>query len=166
MRDSLIRGVGLTASVCGFAGIVWVYAHQPQTFAEATGALTATVGAYRVDQQSFDDGLRFFNGDNFPAARLAFDRADPAHQDPRAQFYIAYSFYREGWGRMYVNPELYRRGLDAVNRASAAAPRGRVVVDDASLAMHSGDELKAELESGLAAPTEMNPIAIVRRHRK
>src|SRR5262245_17455155 len=109
MRDSLIRGAGLTAAVCGCAGIVWVYAHQPQTLAEATGALTASVGAYRVDEPSFGDGLRLFNSENFAAARLAFERADPAHQDPRTQFYIAYSFYREGWGRMAVNAELYRR---------------------------------------------------------
>ena len=166
MRDSMIRTIGLMLAVCGFAAIVWVYSRQPQTLAEATGALTATVGAYRIDEQAFGDGLRFFHGDQFGAARLAFERADPAHQEPRTQFYIAYSYYREGWGRMYVDKDLFARGLEAVNRAIAAAPHGRIVVDDARVEMRSADELKAELEAGLQASTEMNPITIVRRHRK
>jgi len=32
--------------------------------------------------------------------------------------------------------------------------------------MRSGDELKAELEAGMQAGTEMNPLTIVRRQRK
>jgi len=32
--------------------------------------------------------------------------------------------------------------------------------------MRSGDELKAELETGLQARTEVNPFTIVRRQRK
>jgi len=166
MSDSMIRAIGLALTICCFAGIVWVYSHQPQTFAEATGALTATVGAYHVDEQAFADGFRFFHRDQFAAARLAFDRADPAHQEPRTQFYIAYSYYREGWGRMYVDKVLFTRGLEAINRAIAAAPGGRIVVDDANLQMRSGDELKAELEAGIQAGTEMNPFTILRRQRK
>ena len=166
MPDSVIRAVGLALTVCCFAAIVWVYSRQPQTFAEATGALSASVGAYRVDDEAFGDGFRFFHRDQFAAARLAFDRADPAHQDPRTQFYIAYSYYREGWGRMYVDQVLFARGLEAINRAIAAAPRGRIVVDDANLQMRSGDELKAELEAGMQAGTEVNPFTILRRQRK
>src|ERR671934_2772465 len=162
MPDWVIRTIGLALTVCGFAAIVWVYSRQPQTFAEATGALSATLGAYHVDEQAFADGFRFFHRDQFAAARFAFDRADPAHQDPRTQFYIAYSYYREGWGRMYVDRDLFARGLEAVNRAIAAAPHGRVVVDDANLEMRSGDELKAELEAGIHAGTEVNPLTIFR----
>ncbi|HJZ73858.1 MAG TPA: hypothetical protein VKE51_19100 [Vicinamibacterales bacterium] len=166
MNDSMIRASGLALAVCGFGAIAWVYSRQPQTFAEASGALSATIGVYRIDEQAFADGLRFFRADQFAAARLALDRADRAHQDPRTQFYIAYSYYREGWGRVYVDKDLYARGLTAVDRAIAAAPRGRVVVDDANLEMRSGDELKAELEAGVQASTEVNPLTIVRRHRK
>jgi hypothetical protein len=166
MRDEMVRALGLALAVCGFGGIVWVYSHQPQTLAEATGALSATIGAYQVDEQAFADGIRFFRGDQFAAARLAFDRADAAHQDPRTQFYIAYSYYREGWGRIYVDKDLFARGLVAVDRAIAAAPHGRVVVDDANLQMRSGDELKAELEAGVHATTDVNPLTIVRRQRK
>jgi len=166
MRDEIVRTIGLALTGCGFAGIVWVYSHQPQTLAEATGAFSATVGVYRIDEQSFADGLRFFRGDEFGAARLAFERADPARQDPRTQFYIAYSYYREGWGRLYVDKDLFARGLDAVNRAIAAAPNGRVIVEDPTLQMRSGDELKAELQSGLQGRTDLNPLTIVRRQRK
>jgi hypothetical protein len=166
MRDWMVRPIGLTFAVCYFAAIVWVYTRQPQTFDEARGALSASVGAYRVDDQAFADGLTFFHADEFAPARLAFGRADPAHQDARTQFYIAYSCYREGWGRLYIDKVLFARGLDAVNRAITAAPRGRIIVDDPNLAMRSGDELKAELEAGLQAPSELNPITIARRHRK
>src|SRR6185295_9791720 len=158
MRESTARMVGLAAAIGYAIFIAWVYVQQPQTVAEFTGALTATVGAYQIDRQAFDDGLRFFRGDQFDAARLAFDRADPAHQDPRTQFYIAYSYYRQGWGRLYVDKDLFARGSEAVDRAIAASPNGRVVVDDSNLQMHSGDELKAELEAGLNAPTPMNPF--------
>jgi hypothetical protein len=89
MRESTLRVVGLALVVSYAAFIVWLYVRQPQTVAEMTGALTATVGAYQIDRQAFDDGVRFFRGDQFDAARLAFERADPAHQDPRTQFYIA-----------------------------------------------------------------------------
>jgi hypothetical protein len=166
MRDSVIRAIGLALAGSSFAAIVWVYSRQPQTLAEATGALSASVGAYHADEQAFADGLRLFRGDQFAASRLAFDRADPAHQDAWTQFYIAYSYYREGWGRVYVDKDLYARGLDAINRAIASAPRGRIVVDDANLQMRSGDELKAELEAGVHATTAVNPFTIVRRQRK
>lgn len=162
----MVRAVGLLLTVCGFAAIAWVYSRQPQTFGEATGALSATIGAYQVDDQAFADGLGFFRRDEFAAARLAFDRADPAHQDARTQFYVAYSYYREGWGRLYVDKDLFARGLEAVNLAVAAAPNGRVVLDDSNLMMHSGDELKAELDAGLHSPTPINPFAIMRRQRK
>lgn len=162
----MVRAIGLLVTVCGFAAIVWIYSRQPQTLSEATGALSATLGAYRVDDQAFADAVSFFHRDEFAAARLAFDRADPAHQDPRTQFYVAYSYYREGWGRLYVDKDLFARGLEAVNRAIAAAPTGRIVVDDSNLQMHSGDELKAELEAGLHAPTPMNPLTLMQRQRK
>lgn len=166
MRDGMVRAIGLALAAGYVAAIGWVYTRQPQTVAEATGALTASVGAYRVDAQAFADGLGFFHADQFAAARLAFARADPALQDPRTQFYVAYSYYRQGWGRFSVDKDLLARGLEATDRAIAAAPRGRIVVDDQNLEMHSGDELKAELDAELHAPTDLNPLTLVRRRRK
>lgn len=168
MRESIARALGVLIAAAYAAFIGWVYVHQPQSVVEATGALSATIGAYHIEQQAFGEGLRFFRNDQFAAARIAFDRADPAHQDPATQFYIAYSYYRQGWGRFYNDTELFTRGLAAVNRAMTLAPSGRIVVDDPDLEMKSADELKAELEAGLAArsASDFNPLAVYRRHRK
>ena len=158
-RNLLIRAGGLALSV-GYAAVIgWLYVQQPQTAAEVTGGLAATVGAYRIDQQSFDDGLRFFRKDEFAAARTAFERADQAQRDARTQFYIAYSYYREGWGRTYHDDALYTRGLQTAQRAMALAPQHRLVVDDANLGMKSLDELIAELEAGLRRDaSDFNPM--------
>ena len=163
MRDGLVRGIGV-AIVAGYATLIgWLYVRQPQTAAEVTGGLAASIGTYRVEPQAFEDGLQFFRGDQFAAARAAFERADPARQDARTQFYVAYSYYRQGWGRLYQDDELFAQGLDAVNRAIARAPGGRIVVDDANLQMRSGDELKAELEAGLRRDaSDFNPFRVVR----
>src|SRR5580765_2695466 len=149
MRESAIRSMGLAASVCYAALIVWVYAHQPQSLAEVSGSLTASIGAYQIDQPAFDEGLRLFHDDQFEAARAAFERADAAHKDARTQFYIAYSFYREGWGRFYDDDRLFARGVEAADRAIALAPHGNLREDDPALMLHTADELRAELQSGI-----------------
>jgi tetratricopeptide (TPR) repeat protein len=152
MREPLVRSAGLVLSVS--------YA---ETMAEVTGGLASSVGAYAIDSDQFGDGLAFFRKDQFPEARAALERADPARRDARTQFYIAYAFYRQGWGRLYHDNELYRRGLDAVNRAIALAPNGRLVIDDdPDLRAPSADELKAELEAGLTrGPTDFNPLRVL-----
>jgi hypothetical protein len=157
----MVRAAGLTLSILYAAAIVWLYSSQPQTRAEAVGGLAATLGAYRIDRQAFDDGVAFFRQDKFAEARLAFDRADSARRDALTQFYIAYSYYREGWGRVYSDDKLFKAGLDAVNRAIEVAPDHRLVVDDGTLQMHSTDELKVELERGLARePSDFNPLRV------
>jgi hypothetical protein len=157
----MVRIAGLVMSMGYAAVIVWLYASQPQTGAEALGGLAATVGAYRVDEQAFADGLRFFRADQFPEARMAWERADPAHRDGRTQFYVAYSFYRQGWGRFASDDELFAQGLAAVNRAIEIAPANRLVVEDDTLAMRSAEELKVELERGMRRePSDFNPLRV------
>ena len=166
MRDHTVRAVGLALTIAYAALIVWLYGRQPQTFAEVTGGLAATVGAYRIDPQAFEDGRRFFASDRFAEARAAFSRADPAQRDARTQFFIAYSYYREGWGRLYHDDALYAQGLEAVNRALALAPRGRLVVDDPALQIQTPDELKAELEAGLRREaSDFNPLKLLRKRK-
>jgi hypothetical protein len=163
MREPTLRALGLALAALYAAFIIWVYVQQPQTVAQVTGGLKATVGAYRIDQQAFDDGLRFFRNEQFVEARAAFERADPANRDARTRFYIAYSYYRQGWGRLYHDDELFGRGLDEVNRAIAVAPGGRLVVDDPNLGLRSADELKAELEAGLRhEASDLNPLKLFR----
>jgi len=145
-----------------YAGaIVWIYGSQPQSRAEALGGLAATVGAYRIVDRAFDDGLTFFRAEKFPEARMAFERADPAHRDSRTQFYIAYSFYREGWGRLYNDDRLFTQGLETLDRAIAVAPGNRIVVEDETLGMRSAEELRAEFQRGLRRDvSDFNPMRV------
>src|SRR5918996_6519078 len=153
MNETVVRAAGLGITIVYASLIAWLFVRQPATFAEVTGGLSSAVGAYRIDQQAFDDARRYFRNDQFAEARAAFDRADPARRDARTQFYIAYAFFREGWGRFYSDDKLYRAGLEAVNRAIALAPGGRLVVEEPGQEIRTADELKAELERGLVVET-------------
>jgi hypothetical protein len=163
MQERTARALGLAVAAVYATLVGWLYARQPQTIAQVTGGLTAAIGAYRIDEQAFADGLRFFRSDHFPEARMAFMRADPAERNARTQFYIAYSYYREGWGRIYHDAALYRQGLEALDRAVALAPAGRLVVeDDPNLKIHSADELRAELEAGIRVDaSDFNPMRLL-----
>ncbi|HVD93913.1 MAG TPA: hypothetical protein VNC21_16570 [Vicinamibacterales bacterium] len=166
MREPAIRGAGLVLAIAYAVVIAWLYASQPQTVAQVTGGFASMVGAYRIDAQAFDDGLKFFRRDQFPEARSAFARADSAERDARTQFYIAYSYYREGWGRVYNDDVLFGRGIVAVDKAIAVAPGGRLVVDDADLRMHSADELRAELQRGVTREaSDFNPLKVFRTRK-
>ena len=155
----MLRLAGLVMSCVYAAVIVWLYSSQPQTGAEAVGGLAATIGAYTIDRDAFEQGVTFFRQEKFAEARMAFARADRARRDARTQFYIAYSYYREGWGRLYSDDRLFKPGLDAVNRAIEVAPGNRLVVEDETLGMRTAVELKAELERGLKRePSDLNPL--------
>lgn len=163
MREPIIRSAGLLLTIAYASAIGWMYARQPESRAQVTGGLASFLHAYRIDQQAFEDGLAFFRRDEFEAARAAFARADPAQRDARTQFYIAYSLYREGWGRIRTDTALYAEGLKAVDRAIAAAPDGRIVVDDPGLQMRSADELRAALADGIAHP--VHPLQMLRARK-
>jgi hypothetical protein len=166
MREHTTRIVGLLVAALYASIVGWLYARQPQTIAQFTGGLSDAVGMYWVDERAFDDGLRFFHNEQFPEARMAFARADPAVRDARSQFYIAYACYRQGWGRLYHDDRLYQEGLEAVYRAIALAPQGHLVVDDPRLLMHTADELKVELEAGIRRDaSDFNPMRILRERK-
>jgi tetratricopeptide (TPR) repeat protein len=162
----MVRVLGLALSICYAGLIIWLYAAQPQTLAQVTGGVASNVGMYHVDPQATADGLAFFRRDAFIEARAAFERADPAQRDANTQFYIAYSYYRQGWGRVYNDNALFQKGLEAVDRAIALAPDHRLVIDDATLAMHSADELRAELQRGVTrAASDFNPLKVFRTRK-
>ena len=166
MKEPVIRGVGLVTSLAYAAVVAWLYATQPQNVAQVTGGFASMVGVYKVDPQAYADGLRFFRGDHFVEARASFLRSDPAERDPGAQFYIAYSYYREGWGRLYSDDTLFGKGLVAVDKAIALAPNGRLAVDDPDLQMHSADELRAELQRGITRDaSDFNPLRVFRTRK-
>ena len=161
MREVLVRAAGLLFAAAYAAFIVSVYTRQPRTVQQLAGGVVASVGAYHVEPVNFQEGLRFFRNDQFPEARAALERADSARQDAPTQFYIAYSYYRQGWGRVYRDDALYRQGLEVVDRAIALAPGGRLVVPDPTLQMHSADELRAELQRGLTRElSDLNPMKV------
>ena len=165
-RAVMVRIAGLAMTLAYASLIVWLYSAQPQTVAEVTGSLSSTVGVYQVDAQAMADALAFFRRDAFPEARMAFERADPAHHDARTQFYIAYSYYREGWGRTYDDNALFTEGLAAVNRAINLNPNSTVVVDDPNLQMHTAAELRSELEQGTETSwTDLNPLKLFRQRK-
>ena len=96
---------------------------QPATLPEVAGSLTSSVGAYRIDQARFEAGLAFFRQDQFVEARDAFAQADPARQDAAVQFYLAYAYLRQGWGRVYADDALYKAG--AGHAGARAQPGAR-----------------------------------------
>ncbi len=155
----VVRAAGLAAAA-GYAFLIAsVYVRQPRTVAQLAGGVASSVGVYRADPVQFRQGLQFFRNDLFAEARAAFDRADPAHEDPTTQFYVAYSCYRQGWGHIYYDRALFRLGIEAVDRAIAHAPGGSLRVDDANLGLRTTDELRAELQRGLTwEPSDLNPF--------
>jgi len=158
-RPDIYRVLGLCLAVAYAAIIVWVYARQPQTLPQLAGGLADAVGAYRVDAARFERGVSLFHEGRFPESRAAFASADPARRDAVTQFYVAYSFYRQGWGRLYHDDALFAEGLAAVTRAAALADGGLVVVDDPNLGLQTSDELRAELEEGLTRDlADLNPL--------
>ena len=158
---AMVRTLGLVFATAYGALIVWLYAAQPQTVAQVTGGLAAEIGVYQVNQQAFDDGLAFFRRDQFEEARASFARADPAGRDARTQFYIAYTYYRQGWGHLYSDDLLFKEGLRTVDLAISLAPDHRLVVDDTNLGMKSADELRAELRRGLTRDaSDLNPMRV------
>lgn len=163
-REPVVRGLGLALSIALASALGWALATQPRTIADVRGGLAAAVGAYRIDQAAFDEGRRFFRGGQFAEARSAFTRADPAARDATTQFYVAYAFLRQGWGRLYSDDGLYRQGLAALERAVAAAPGGHVRIDDPDLALRTSDELRAEFERGLSRDvSDVNPARLFRK---
>jgi hypothetical protein len=146
--------------------IIWIYATEPRTFHEvATGAQVAA-GTYEIDQARFDSALALFRHEQFRAARDEWEHADPAHRDARTQFYIAYAFYREGWGRLYSDDALFKQGLEAITRAINLSPNGTLNVDDPDLQMHTAAELKSELEQGTERTiSDFNPLKVLRTRK-
>ncbi|MGH9970857.1 MAG: hypothetical protein ACREBG_24115 [Pyrinomonadaceae bacterium] len=166
MQPKAIQGMGLALTVGYAVLIIWIYATEPRTFQEAATGAEVAAGTYQINEEQFNSGLALFRGDHFRAARDEWQRADPAQADARTQFYIAYSFYREGWGRFYYDQDLFRRGLEAATRAITLAGGSPLRIDDPNLRMHTAAELKAELEQGLERSwSDVNPLKVLRTRK-
>jgi tetratricopeptide (TPR) repeat protein len=166
LQSKLIQVAGLVFTIAYAAFIIWIYVTEPRDFKEVTTSAEVAAGTYEINQENFNSALSLFRREQFRAARDEWQRADPAQRDARTQFYIAYSFYREGWGRVYFDQELFKRGVEAVNRAIALSPASPVTIEDPDLHMHTAAELKTELEQGLERSwSDVNPLKILRTRK-
>jgi hypothetical protein len=167
MKPVVLRGLGLGTSVLYGGFIVWLYATRPQTFAEVAGGVASAVGLYEIDRAQFEEGLALFRADRFPEARAAFARADRAQRDPTTQFYVAYSYYRQGWGRLYNDDALFAQARRVLTHATSLASGGRIhIEDDPNLGLPDSDALRAELERGSKVEFEdLNPLRVLRKRQ-
>jgi hypothetical protein len=166
MQARIIQVVGFVLTLSYAVFIVWLYATEPRSLKEVTTSAEVAAGAYQVNQEKFNAALDLFRREQFRAARVEWQVADPAQVDARTQFYIAYSFYREGWGRVYFDQQLFKQGLEAVNRAITLAASTSLSVDDSNLQMHTPAELKAELEQGTEQSwSDVNPLKVLRTRK-
>ncbi|MEA3011682.1 MAG: hypothetical protein QOD42_227 [Sphingomonadales bacterium] len=166
MRLRLIQWLGIAWTILYAAFVVWLYAAAPQSIGEVGTRASVAAGTYEVDRARFDAGRELFLREQYAAARGEWERADPARRDARTQFYVAYSFYREGWGRVYNDDALFRRGLDAADRALSLSADAPLSVEDEGLKIHSAAELKAELERGIERTADdFNPLKVLRERK-
>jgi hypothetical protein len=166
MQRKFIQIVGIIWTLVYAGVIVWIYATEPRSLKEVATNTQVAAGTYEINQEKFNNALTLFRRDQFRAARDEWTGADPAQRDPRTQFYVAYAFYREGWGRVYDDDALFKEGLMAVNRAINLQPNGTLVVDDPNLQLHTAAELKAELEQGTETSwKDLNPLKLFRQRK-
>ncbi|MDM7922241.1 MAG: hypothetical protein QUS14_08060 [Pyrinomonadaceae bacterium] len=163
-----ILGVVLTAAFGVF--IAFLYAAEPRSIGDISLKARSTIenvatkgqvviGTYEVDPAKFGQGVQAFRTDNFIAARDLLEKADPEKRDARTQFYIAYSYYRQGWGRVSNDDALFKRSLETLDRVAMLDPNSRS--DDPDLKLRTAAELRNELEEGLRVTADdFNPFRV------
>lgn len=148
----------------GLAFIAFLYSTEPRSFAEVATKSQVAIGTYTIDKSQFEKGVADFRVDRFADARAAFALADPERRDAVTQFYTAYSYYRQGWGRVSNDDALFNAGLEVANRVIVLDPNFRTT-DDA-LQIKTANELKAELEEGLKITADdFNPLKLTRERK-
>ena len=152
--------------------VVFLYAAEPRSLEEVTAKAVETVqnaatkgqvitGTYEIDRAKFDEGLAAFRQENYVLARDAFAKADPERRDANVQFYIAYSFYRQGWGRVSNDDAMFRQALETLERVALLDKDFRS--SDPDLKLRTPAELKNELEEGLRVTADdFNPLKVLR----
>jgi hypothetical protein len=175
MKESYIQILGISLIAASFVFIAFIYGSEPrsieeislkakQTVNSAVSKGSVAVGTYEVDPALFAMGLQSFRQDNFIAARDAFERADPEKRDARTQFYIAYSYYRQGWGRFTNDDALFARSLETLQRVALLDPGYRS--NDETLGLRTAAELRAELEEGLKVTAgDLNPLRVLNERK-
>ena len=169
VKPKHIQILGILLSTLFGIFILFVYATAPRSIGELRTKAGETVtqaissgqvltGTYQLDEKKFQQGLSLFRSQDYSGARVLFDEADPEKRDGKTQFYIAYSFYRQGWGRFSNDDELFNRGVEAAQRAQSLLGGG-FVSDDQDLKLKTPAALMNELEEGLRVTADdFNPL--------
>jgi hypothetical protein len=175
MKEKYIQISGIILTVIYGAFIVWIYWAEPKNLEEVSVKAKTTIenattkgqiviGTYEIDKEKFEQGLQAFRQDNFVVARDNFEKADPQRRDARTQFYIAYSFYRQGFGRLSNDDALFRQGLEQTNRVIQLDNNFKS--DDPNLQLKTPVELKNEFEEGLKVTAgDFNPFRLARERK-
>jgi hypothetical protein len=175
MKEKHVHILSIALTLCGGVFVAWLYLVEPKSLADASVKARTTIetastktqvaiGTYEIDRAKFDEGLKMFRQNNFVAARDSFERADLERRDAATQFYIAYSFYREGFGKIYNDDALFKKGLEQTN--SVIALDKNFKTDDADLKIKTPAELKNEFEEGLkVSASDFNPLKVLRERK-
>lgn len=164
MKERYLHIISIALVLIGFVLVGFLYWTEPRSFAEVATKSSVAIGTYEIDKAEFERGLATFRADQFAEARAAFERADPEKRDAATQFYIAYGFYRHGWGKLSNDDGLFKNGVDAVNRVIVIDPNYRST--DSSLTMRTPIELRSELEEGLRITADdFNPLKLTRERK-
>ncbi len=161
MNEKFLQIISITLTCIFGACIIWLYASEPKNLSEVVTKATVTAGTYEVNKAKFDEGLLQFRNDNFAVARDFFNQADTEKRDDKTQFYIAYSFYRQGFGKVYSDNNLFKQSLEITNKI-----KQNFKSDDANLQIKTPAELKNELEEGLkVTASDFNPLKVLRERK-
>ena len=175
MKEKYIQILGIALALSYGVFVVFLYAAEPRSLEEISSKAIETVqnaatkgqvitGTYEIDQGKFAEGLSAFRQNNFIVARDAFAKADPERRDAKTQYYIAYSFYLQGWGRLTNDDALFKQALESLERVNFIDKNFRS--DDADLQLHTPAELKNELEEGLRVTADdFNPLKVLRERK-
>ena len=175
VKTKYIQILGIAVSVVYFGFIAFLYLAEPRSLADISTKASSTLqdvttkgqviaGTYQVDPAKFAEGFRLFRQDNFVAARDLFQKADPERRDAATQYYIAYSYYRQGWGRISNDGELFAAGLKQLDRVDEIDPN--YVATDEDLKLKRPVELRHEFEEGMRVTLDdFNPAKLVRERK-
>lgn len=175
MKKTTIQIFSLLLVAFYGAFVAWLYWAEPKSLGEVSAKAKETVenvttkgqiviGTYEVDQTKFGEGLQAFRADNFVLARDAFSKADPEKRDAKTQYYIAYSFYRQGFGKVSNDDEFFKKGLEQTNFVIGLDKNYKA--NDENLKLQNPVELKAELEEGLKlSAADFNPLKVLRERK-
>ncbi len=175
MKEKHIQILSVVLTLVYGVCVAWLYWAAPKNLEEVSSKARHTIESattkakvvtktYEVDRVKFDEGLKAFRNENFILARDLFERADKQKLDSRTQFYIAYSYYRQGWGRFSNNDELFQKALESVNRVTRLDENFKA--NDPGLKLSTPVELKNELEEGLRVTADdFNPFKFTRERK-